>query len=118
MTRDERVTRLLKELSPRDAPGIQYVLVNAGRTIFSFSSGLADVGNGEPLSLGHTLSAFSMTKTITAIAVLQLAERQELKIDDYLSKYAKHPYNQEITIRQRGDWLCKGIWQNPSGFIG
>lgn len=41
-----------------------------------------------------------MTKTITAIAVLQLAERQKLNIDDKAAKYIEHPYSPEITIRQ------------------
>ena len=52
------------------------------------------------MSPGHTLSAFSMTKTLTAIAVLQLAERREIDIDDRVSKYIEHPYGQEISIRQ------------------
>ena len=41
-----------------------------------------------------------MTKTITAIAVLQLAKRQKLNIDDKAAKYIEHPYSPEITIRQ------------------
>ncbi len=100
MSRDEQVTQLLKKLSPNDAPGIQYIIVNRDAVIYSFSSGLADIKNRTPLSPGHTLSAFSMTKTLTAIAVLQLAERQEINIDDRVSKYIEHPYGQEISIRQ------------------
>jgi CubicO group peptidase (beta-lactamase class C family) len=41
-----------------------------------------------------------MTKTLTAIAILQLAERQEINIDDRVSQYIEHPYGQEISIRQ------------------
>jgi len=100
MSRDEKVTKLLIELSPDDAPGIQYIIVNKDATIYAFSSGLADIENRTPLSLSHTLSAFSMTKTLTAIAILQLAERQEINIDDRVSKYIEHPYGQEIAISQ------------------
>ena len=100
MSRDEQATELLKELSPNDAPGIQYIIVNREAVIYSFSSGLADIKNRTPLSPGHTLSAFSMTKALTAIAVLQLAERQKISIDDRVSKYIEHPYGQEISIRQ------------------
>jgi D-alanyl-D-alanine carboxypeptidase len=100
MSRDEQVKKMLTELSPDDSPGIQYIIVNKDTTVFSFSSGLADIKNKIPLTLNHTLSAFSMTKTLTAIAVLQLAERQEINIDDRVSKYIEHPYNQEISIRQ------------------
>jgi len=100
MSRDEQVTKLLIELSPNDAPGIQYIIVNKDATIYAFSSGLADIKNRTPLSLSQTLSAFSMTKTLTAIAILQLAERQEINIDDRVSKYIEYPCGQEISIRQ------------------
>jgi D-alanyl-D-alanine carboxypeptidase len=100
MSRDEQVTQLLIKLSPDDAPGIQYIIVNKDAVIYSFCSGLADIKNRIPMSPGYTLSAFSMTKTLTAIAVLQLAERREIDIDDRVSKYIEHPYGQEISIRQ------------------
>lgn len=100
MFRDEQVTKLIIELSPNNAPGIQYNIVNKDTTIYSFSSGLADIKNKTPLSISHTLSAFSMTKTLTSVAVLQLVEKQKIDIDDKVSKFIEHPYNQEISIRQ------------------
>ena len=100
LSRDEQVTKRLVGLSPNDAPGIQYIIVNRDATIYSFSSGLADIENKTPLTISRTLSAFSMTKTLTAIAILQLAERQKINIDDGVSRYIRHPYGQEISIRQ------------------
>ena len=98
--RDERVIKMLMELSPNDGPGIQYTIVNKDAPILSFSSGLADIKNRTPLSLSHTMAAFSMTKPITAIAILQLSEKQLINLDDRVSKYINHPYGPEITIRQ------------------
>ena len=95
-----RATRMLEEWSPNGGPGIQYVIVSRDATVYSHSTGLADIAAKTPMSLSHTLSAFSMTKTLTAIAILQLAERRELGIDDRVSKYLEHPYDREITIRQ------------------
>lgn len=69
-------------------------------TVYSHCTGLADIAAKTPMSPSHTLSAFSMTKTLTAIAILQLAERRELGIDDRVSKHLEHPYDREITIRQ------------------
>lgn len=68
--------------------------------IFEYSSGLSDIQNRTPLRLNHTMAAFSMTKTITAIAVLQLVEKQVITLDDKVSRYVKHPYNSDITIGQ------------------
>lgn len=56
--------------------------------------------NKIPMSLHHTMAAFSMTKTLTAIAILQLAEQGKLDINAPVSRYIKHPYDQKITIRQ------------------
>ncbi len=98
--RNKRVSKLLDKLSPSGAPGLQYVIVGKDHTVYEYSSGLADIVNRTPLSLRHTMTAFSMTKTITAIATLQLAERQKINLDDRAATYIKHPYDEEITIRQ------------------
>ena len=63
------------------------VIVSRDATVYSHSTGLADIAAKTPMSFSHTLSAFSMTKTLTAIAILQLAERRKLGIDDRVSKY-------------------------------
>lgn len=92
--------QLLSELSSPNDPGLQYIVVNKNRIVFDYSSGLADIKDKTPLSKNHTMAAFSMTKTITAIGILQLIERGILKLDNRLSEYLKHPYSSKITIRQ------------------
>ena len=95
-----QVAKLIEKLTPSDGPGIQYIIVDKSNTILEYSSGLADIKRRTPLRLSHTMAAFSMTKIITAIAVLQLVEKQLIKLDDKLDKYIKHPYSPDITIRQ------------------
>ena len=41
-----------------------------------------------------------MTKTITAIAILQMVEKDLIGLDDIVASYFRHPYGQGITIRQ------------------
>ena len=98
--RQERAARLIDELPPSDGPGIQYIIADKNSVILEQSAGLADVKNRTPLSLHHTMAAFSMTKTITAIAILQLVESQKLYLDDRVDNYREHPYSPYITIRQ------------------
>jgi len=98
--RNSKVVHMLSELSSTNEPGIQYVVVNSDSVVFEYSSGQADIKNKVALSSSHTMAAFSMTKTLTAIAVLQLLERHKIKLDDNISLYVKHPYSVEITIRQ------------------
>ena len=70
MSRDARVTKLLASLSSPDGPGIQYVVVGKAGVLYGHCLGLADVENKAPLSLSHSMAAFSMTKSLTAIAML------------------------------------------------
>lgn len=96
----QQVAKLIEELAPSNGPGIQYILVDKSNVIFEYSSGFADIKSRTPLRLSQTMAAFSMTKTITAIAVLQLVEKQIIKLDDKVDRYIKHSYSPNITIRQ------------------
>ena len=98
--KNSKVVHLLSELSSTNEPGIQYVVVNSDSVVFKHSSGQADIKNKVALSSSHTMAAFSMTKTLTAIGVLQLLERDKIKLEDNISLYVEHPYSTEITIRQ------------------
>lgn len=100
LPQDEAAVKLIEELTPSDGPGIQYVMVDKNKVIFEYSSGLADIKSRTPLRLNHTMAAFSMTKTITAIAVMQLVEKHIVELDDNVDRYIKHPYGPDITIRQ------------------
>ncbi len=95
MSRDELITEILTAISPNNGPGIQYVVVDKSEVIYSHSAGHADVENEAFLTPNH-----SMTKTLTAIAILQLAERDKLDLEERVSRFKKHPYNPDITIRQ------------------
>ena len=99
MHKKELAKKILFDLSPANGPGIQYVVVNKDSILFEHSTGLSNVESKVPLSLNHTLTAFSMTKTLTAVAVLQLSERKTINLNDHVSKYFKHPYDSGITIR-------------------
>ena len=55
-------------------PGLQYVLVDAARTRVAYAGGLADIRGHVPMAHDTTMMAYSMTKTITAVAVLRLID--------------------------------------------
>ena len=96
---NQNVVKHLSVISSPDGPGVQYIVLDKNEIIFSAGRGLADIENKIPLSIDNTMSIFSMTKTLTAISILQLVERQRLDLDDKVSRYVEHPYNSEITIR-------------------
>src|ERR1700693_4942842 len=82
-------------------PGIQYLAVDSARTLFEYDGGWADLGRRMPMDGATTMMAYSMSKTITAAAVLQLAAAHKLGLDDPLARYVDSlPYTAPITLRQ------------------
>jgi D-alanyl-D-alanine carboxypeptidase len=96
----EGMTCYLERFSQTAIPGIQYWVVDANQAIFEYAGGWADIRNRKPMKPDTTQMAYSMTKTWTAAAILQLMEREQLGLDDEIDHYLPHnPYNQHITIR-------------------
>jgi CubicO group peptidase (beta-lactamase class C family) len=80
-------------------PGISYTQLSAEALIFDEHHGQADAGTAGSVASDTLYMAYSVTKVLTAIAVLQLAERDALSLDAPLSRYfAEHPYGSAITI--------------------
>ena len=98
---EDQAARLLGErIAAGRYPGIQYVMVSAKEKIFEYYGGLADVGNNVPMSRSTTMMAYSMTKTFTACAVLQLVEQGKLSLDEsVLPHVPSFPYGPDVTIR-------------------
>ena len=83
-----------------NTPGVQYVVVNAGGALFEHASGWADVRRQALMDVGTTMMAYSMSKTITAVAVLQLVEAGCLGLDDPPERYVDaSPYGAKVTVR-------------------
>ena len=82
-------------------PGLQYLVVNASSILFERCSGLAEIAAGRPMRAGTTMMAYSMSKTITAAAVLQLVESHRIGLDDPVARFVDwQPYGTAITVRQ------------------
>ncbi len=92
-------TLQIEKLFGPNEPGVQYIVVDTNSTIYERSVGLSDVAAKEKMTADHTMAAFSMTKTLTAIAVLQLIEQQKVALNDRLDKYLEHPYGSELTVK-------------------
>ena len=82
-------------------PGIEYVVVNATDVLFEHPAGWADLRRQMPVTAGTTMMAYSMSKTITAAAVLQLVEAGRVGLDDPVERYVERfPYGCKVTVRQ------------------
>jgi len=82
-------------------PGIQYVVVNATDVVFEYAGGWVDISRQAPVDAATTMMAYSMSKTITAVAALQLVEAGKVGFDDSVERYVDSlPYGPSVTVRQ------------------
>lgn len=92
---------LAREISTLQTPSAQYFIFNQHKIIDSYSAGLAQVEQQITVNANTTYHAFSLTKTFTALAVLQLAEQNKLDIDHPVVQYLPgFHFGPDITIRQ------------------
>ena len=92
---------LQKLLSDNNSPSVQYILFEKDSIIKRFSFGFADISGKKNVTDKTTYNAFSVTKTFTALAILQLEEQKKISIEKTVKEYLPNfPYSASITIRQ------------------
>ena len=82
-------------LRRHDAPGVAVGMVYRGEVVWADGFGLADVERAEPMTGSTALEIASVTKPVTAWAVLRLAEQGLLDLDapieTYLTRWSLPP---------------------------
>lgn len=99
-TGSEHARRTLQQMvQQKELPGAQYLAVTAQGTLLELHLGRADAAAERPLERDTLQMAYSITKVVTAIAVLQLAGAGKLGLDRPLSDYfAEHTYGPRVTL--------------------
>ena len=94
-------TILIEEVKKNRTPSVQYAIFDTERIIRRYTYGYADFENKKEATENTTYNAYSVTKTFTALAILQLAEQNKLRLDGALREYLPDiPYGPEITVKQ------------------
>ena len=89
-----------------EVPGLAFVMVKDGVVFFSKGYGYSDVENQVPFDPHQTIvRAGSIVKTVTALALVQLAERGKIDLDADVNRYLTHfqipdTFDEPITARQ------------------
>lgn len=76
---DEMMTSYMKK---HGVPGGSLAIMRNGKLVYARGFGYANVEQREPLSPQSILRIASISKPITAVAILQLVEQGKLKLDD------------------------------------
>ena len=89
------------QIKTGETPSVVYCLFNADKIIKSVFLGYADVKTKKPADENTFYKAFSITKTFTALAVMQLAEQKKIDIGRPVIQYLPDfPYSAQITIKE------------------
>lgn len=89
-----------------EVPGFVVAIAHKGKLLMNEAYGYADLEKGTKLTPQHIFRIASHSKTFTATALMQLQERNKLRIDDYVIEYLpwlkKHNDKrwQKVTVRQ------------------
>jgi CubicO group peptidase (beta-lactamase class C family) len=103
----ELMSRVRQILNRHPAVGLAVGLIRGGRLEFFHGHGFADLRSGTPITEDTVFRTGSITKTVTAVAVLQLVEQGLVDLDgaagDYLRAYRLVPAragHRAPTVRQ------------------
>jgi CubicO group peptidase (beta-lactamase class C family) len=117
---------VLGEMKKQEIPGISMAVVHRGTIIYGKCFGLANLEHSITVTPQSPFKIASLTKPITAIAVMQLAEKGEILLDKSLNYYLDYLPKEwrEITIRQllshtsglsdyfqSPDWSWRNSWR-------
>ncbi|MCC7467414.1 MAG: beta-lactamase family protein [Saprospiraceae bacterium] len=93
-------TLLNLQVTEAHTPSVQYIHFDTRKILFRHTAGLANLSTGQAPNCDTLYQGYSVTKTFTAIAILQLAEKGALHLSDALTKYLPDlPYSSAITLR-------------------
>lgn len=85
----------------KNIPSISAGLLQGGKIIWLDAKGYADVENNVPAQKNTIYRIASVSKIITAVAVMQLVEEGKIKLDDDVRKYIQFPSKRwKFTVRQ------------------
>lgn len=117
---DQVMTSLIQKWG---LPGGQLAVAKNGRLVFNRGFGLADVEHGVPVQPDNLFRIASVTKTITAVAIMTLVDAGKLSLDDKVfpllgfepaSHASVDPRLDTITVEQC--LVHSGGWDSTTSF--
>lgn len=101
----------LGALDAPDMPGVAYAIVEQGEVAEVGATGVKRLGGDEPVTPDTPFLLGSISKSFTALAVMQLAEAGKLSLEDPISRYLP-----TFTDRPSGVITIRQLLSHTSGF--
>ncbi len=94
----EKLNIYLNSLIDYGFPSFDCIVMHNHEMIYRNYKGFSDIEKKICISNDNLYYFYSLTKLITAVSALQLAEKGLLKLDDYVYKYIPTFFNQKVNI--------------------
>lgn len=91
-------TVMQSHIAAKDISGAVTLVARHGKTVHFEAVGLADLETQKPMQVGSLFRMASMTKPVTAVAILMLMEEGKLLLSDPVSKYIPEFKNPKVAV--------------------
>jgi len=116
--------RLHNYLDDGKLPGTFVRIIKEGKVVYNDRYGLIDIAKNKPVEDESLYRIFSMTKPVTAVAIMTLHDQGKLNLDDKVSKYIPEFSNTQVyenidgkhtTIPQKKQLTIRHLLTHTSG---
>jgi D-alanyl-D-alanine carboxypeptidase len=97
---DEAIKTILERLSEQKILGMAVAVRAEGQIVFEHTLGFKDIAKTKPLQTSDCFYIYSVTKTLIAIATLQLVEKGLLDLDLDVRVMLNLAFETPVTVRQ------------------
>ena len=107
----DQIDRVLRgAVEQKKVPGVVAMIATAGGVIYQGAYGNRDVGRGVPMTTDSIFRIASLTKPVTSVAVMQLMERGQVKLDEPASTYLPELSRVQVLegpVAKTGKWKLR-----------
>ena len=92
---------ILESMRKAKIPGLSIAIVESGEIVYARGFGFSDIASGVNATPRTLYGIGSVTKSFTALAIMQLLEQGKLRLDDAVEKYVPlklRPFGAPVTI--------------------
>jgi len=94
---------MLEFIGAHRVPGAALAVARSGELVYSRGFGTADLASGEPVQPDSLFRIASISKPLTAVAILQLVEADELSLEE--NPFARIGLEEELVVEGRDERL-------------
>ena len=99
--RVQRIDQLIdRTIKAGEVSGAVTLVARNGKVVYQQAQGLADIASGKPMRKDSLFRIASMSKPVTAVAILMLVEEGKVRLDDPLSRFIPAFRDMKVAVPQ------------------